>query len=296
MSDVSETPLLDTVDTPADLRKLAPGQLRQLADELRAEAAIEPDAVPTTPAKKETQIIAIYGKGGIGKSFTLANLSYMMAQQGKRVLLIGCDPKSDTTSLLFGGRACPTIIETSSRKKAAGEDVWLIGEAPRSGRDSAAGHLGQSLWLREIAGREDGPPPPVDLPAERAHGDFVRSLIADGLVTAVHDLSDGGLLVALAEMALAGDLGCGVDRLLLEGGDLHALFFGEGQARYLVTTDNSDPVIRAAAAAGVPHAFIGSVTTEARIVAPGVADVALSDLRDGHENFFPNLMRGELAA
>ncbi len=74
---------------------------------------------------KKTQIIAIYGKGGIGKSFTLANLSYMMSQLGKRVLLIGCDPKSDTTSLLFGGRSCPTIIETSSRKKAAGEAVQI---------------------------------------------------------------------------------------------------------------------------------------------------------------------------
>ncbi|MEZ5788344.1 MAG: chlorophyllide a reductase iron protein subunit X [Xanthobacteraceae bacterium] len=72
-----------------------------------------------------TQIIAIYGKGGIGKSFTLANLSYMLAQQNRRVLLIGCDPKSDTTSLLFGGRACPTIIETSARKKLAGEAVKI---------------------------------------------------------------------------------------------------------------------------------------------------------------------------
>ena len=94
-------------------------------ERLRAEAAIEPDAPATGPVTKETQIIAIYGKGGIGKSFTLANLSYMMAQQGKKVLLIGCDPKSDTTSLLFGGRACPTIIETSSRKKAAGEAVAI---------------------------------------------------------------------------------------------------------------------------------------------------------------------------
>ncbi|MBK1681371.1 chlorophyllide a reductase iron protein subunit X [Rhodocyclus tenuis] len=74
---------------------------------------------------RQTQIIAIYGKGGIGKSFTLSNLSYMMAQQGKRVLLIGCDPKSDTTSLLFGGRSVPTIIETSARKKAAGEEVSI---------------------------------------------------------------------------------------------------------------------------------------------------------------------------
>jgi chlorophyllide a reductase subunit X len=93
--------------------------------QLRSEAAIEPDAPSTGPVKKETQIIAIYGKGGIGKSFTLANLSYMMAQQGKRVLLIGCDPKSDTTSLLFGGRSCPTIIETSSKKKLAGEAVKI---------------------------------------------------------------------------------------------------------------------------------------------------------------------------
>jgi chlorophyllide a reductase subunit X len=96
-----------------------------LTDSLRAEAAIEPDPVATAAPGKTTQVIAIYGKGGIGKSFTLANLSYMMAQQGKRVLLIGCDPKSDTTSLLFGGRSCPTIIETSSRKKLAGETVAI---------------------------------------------------------------------------------------------------------------------------------------------------------------------------
>jgi chlorophyllide a reductase subunit X len=101
------------------------GGLLALVDSVRAEAAMEPDAVHLGEAKKETQIIAIYGKGGIGKSFTLANLSHMMAQQGKRVLLIGCDPKSDTTSLLFGGRACPTIIETSARKKAAGEEVEI---------------------------------------------------------------------------------------------------------------------------------------------------------------------------
>ena len=92
---------------------------------LKEEAAVPPDPVSTEPPSKSTQIIAIYGKGGIGKSFTLANLSYMMAQQGKKVLLIGCDPKSDTTSLLFGGKACPTIIETSSKKKLAGESVAI---------------------------------------------------------------------------------------------------------------------------------------------------------------------------
>jgi chlorophyllide a reductase subunit X len=92
---------------------------------LRREAEQEPDPVPTGPVTKETQIIAIYGKGGSGKSFALANLSYMMAQQGKRVLLIGCDPKSDTTSLLFGGKSTPTIIETTSRKKLAGEEIGI---------------------------------------------------------------------------------------------------------------------------------------------------------------------------
>ncbi len=95
---------------------------QRLRDEANAEPTLE---VPQGEPTSKTQIIAIYGKGGIGKSFTLANLSCMMAEQGKRVLLIGCDPKSDTTSLLFGGKACPTIIETSTRKKLAGEEVAI---------------------------------------------------------------------------------------------------------------------------------------------------------------------------
>ncbi|MTI44842.1 chlorophyllide a reductase subunit X [Roseibium hamelinense] len=94
-------------------------------DTLRKEAAAPLPEPITGPATKETQIIAIYGKGGIGKSFTLANLSYMLAQLGKKVLLIGCDPKSDTTSLLFGGKACPTIIQTSSKMKEAGADLKI---------------------------------------------------------------------------------------------------------------------------------------------------------------------------
>ena len=99
--------------------------LADMTAALRAEAAMEPDPVAVGEVKSETQIIAIYGKGGSGKSFALANLSYMMAQQGKRVLLIGCDPKSDTTSLLFGGKSTPSIIETSSAKKLAGDEVRI---------------------------------------------------------------------------------------------------------------------------------------------------------------------------
>ncbi len=103
----------------------APQTHEQYSEALREEARHEPEPLPVSDVKKETQIIAIYGKGGIGKSFTLANLSYMLAQTGRKVLLIGCDPKSDTTSLLFGGKACPTIIETSSKKKEAGEEVKI---------------------------------------------------------------------------------------------------------------------------------------------------------------------------
>jgi len=95
-----------------------------LIDAETTRPAAKPERSPQS-TRRTTEIIAIYGKGGIGKSFTLANLSYMMAQQSKKVLLIGCDPKSDTTSLLFAGRACPTIIETSTRKKLAGETVAI---------------------------------------------------------------------------------------------------------------------------------------------------------------------------
>ena len=99
--------------------------LKDFDQRLRDEANEPVEEIELTEPTKKTQIIAIYGKGGIGKSFTLANLSHMMAEMGKRVLLIGCDPKSDTTSLLFGGKACPTIIETSTRKKLAGEEVKI---------------------------------------------------------------------------------------------------------------------------------------------------------------------------
>ncbi|WP_192964248.1 chlorophyllide a reductase iron protein subunit X [Phycobacter azelaicus] len=110
--------------TKADAPKLK-DDIRSFDQRLREEADADLADVLPTETTKMTQIIAIYGKGGIGKSFTLANLSHMMAEQGKRVLLIGCDPKSDTTSLLFGGKACPTIIETSTRKKLAGEEVAI---------------------------------------------------------------------------------------------------------------------------------------------------------------------------
>jgi len=113
-----------TFDIP-DLKRGPQASVAEADRALREEANAPLDPIPVGEATSKTQIIAIYGKGGIGKSFTLANLSHMMAEQGKRVLLIGCDPKSDTTSLLFGGKACPTIIETSTRKRLAGEEATI---------------------------------------------------------------------------------------------------------------------------------------------------------------------------
>lgn len=114
-----------SIDADAGLEDSADDSQMDIRALLKDEADQGPDPVHTGEVTKETQVIAIYGKGGIGKSFSLANLSYNLTKQGKKVLLIGCDPKSDTTSLLFGGRSCPTIIETSSAKKAAGEDVKI---------------------------------------------------------------------------------------------------------------------------------------------------------------------------
>jgi phosphoribosylformylglycinamidine synthase subunit PurL len=160
--------------------------------------------------------------------------------------------------------------------KAEGETILLIGDTH--------GHLGQSLWLREIAGREDGPPPPVDLEAERKAGELVRRLIAEGKATAVHDLSDGGLLVAIAEMALAGDIGATLDEIAD-----HGFAFGEDQGRYLVTTRDPEAI----EAAGLPVRRIG--TTGGRAISGAGRDVGLDELRDAHEGFFPRLMGADAA-
>ena len=112
--------------------------------------------------------------------------------------------------------------------KGGGHDMLLVGGAP--------GWLGRSAWLATVAGREEGAPPPVDLAAERRNGEFVASLIAAGRVTAVQDLSDGGLAVALAEMAMAGGIGATIEA----SGPEHAFFFGEDQGRYVLTAEPAE--------------------------------------------------------
>jgi phosphoribosylformylglycinamidine synthase subunit PurL len=163
--------------------------------------------------------------------------------------------------------------------KAAGEDIYLIGDT--------AGHLGQSLYLREVHGREEGAPPPVDLQQERRNGDFARKLIEQGAVTAVHDVSDGGLLVALAEMAMAGNIGC---QLVAAAGRADAYWFGEDQARYIVTTKAPEALVQGASALNVSLRKIGVTMTEAVVFFDDGARASLDDLRQAHEAFLPALM------
>jgi phosphoribosylformylglycinamidine synthase len=171
--------------------------------------------------------------------------------------------------------------------KATGDVVMVIG--------TRGGHLGQSLWLRELHGREDGPPPPVDLTAERKAGDFVRAQIAAGALTAVHDVSDGGIAVTLAEMALAGGIGVLVQPA--GPGCVAKQFFAEDQGLYVATIDDSALMdfLIAADAAGVEVEPLGR-TIAKRIVfelAEGDFCVTLADLRAAHEGFFPALMGSE---
>lgn len=156
-----------------------------------------------------------------------------------------------------------------------GLDLVLIGDT--------IGELGQSLWLREILHREDGAPPHLDFAAERRNGDFVRGAIEAGQVAACHDVSDGGLLVALAEMALAGDSGAALH--VVAQTPPHAFWFGEDQARYVLATADGPAVLRAAAAAGVPALMLGASGGD-HLTLPGGIAISLTEMRAAHEAFF----------
>ena len=163
--------------------------------------------------------------------------------------------------------------------KGEGDAILLIGET--------SGWLGQSLYLREICGSEEGAPPPVDLAAERRHGEFVRALIRDGLPTAVHDVSDGGLLVTLAEMAMASGIGAVLEAP--PGVPGHAYWFGEDQGRYVITAKNADAVVQLASAAAVPVVRLGATGGEVLAVA-GERPLPVKDLRARFEAWLPAYM------
>ena len=164
--------------------------------------------------------------------------------------------------------------------KREGDAILLIGETK--------GHLGQSLYLREIEGREEGAAPPVDLAAEKKNGDFVRGLIEAGRVDTVHDCSDGGLLVAIAEMAMAGrtgaELAAGVDQPV-------SFWFGEDQARYVLALPQSEAIRIAEEAkrASVSVVFLGKTVGETMAI-EGTRACPISAMRSAHESWFPNYM------
>jgi phosphoribosylformylglycinamidine synthase len=183
--------------------------------------------------------------------------------------------------------------------KAAGDQIILLGKYP-------ACSLGQSIWLRELHGRKDGAPPSVNLQAERRAGEIVRQLIAEGLLSAVHDVADGGLAVAAVEMALAGNLGAHIDVYgPPDNCTLEEFLFGEGQACYIATVRTNEiaqQVCKRVEAEGLDFSYLGSVMSEPRIQIgdnPGysgsVASISLADLRDAHEGFFPRLMGADAA-
>ncbi|WP_424360562.1 AIR synthase-related protein [Methylocystis parvus] len=168
---------------------------------------------------------------------------------------------------------------------AEGQVILLIGET--------RGWLGQSAYLADICGRKEGAPPPVDLAAERRNGEFVRELVLSGRVTAAHDLSDGGLAVALAEMALAGGIGAAAPHA--PEGPAHAFLFGEDQSRYLVTAatrKDAEAIADSATKAGVPIYSLG-VTGGDSLILPGEAPILLTELRKAHETPLPAYMAGD---
>jgi phosphoribosylformylglycinamidine synthase len=182
------------------------------------------------------------------------------------------------------------VIEDAARAIGLAMPPWL--DVVLIGR--TVGWLGQSLWLREVAGREDGAPPPVDLAEERRVGDFVRAQIAAGAIRACHDVSDGGLLVAVAEMAMASGFGV---RLSAGPRDIpgHAFWFGEDQGRYVCGVPDSAALIRDAEAAGVPAVRIGYSGGQ-DLTLPDGGTISIKALRTAHEQFFPSWMDAKPAS
>src|SRR5512135_183535 len=178
-----------------------------------------------------------------------------------------------------------TISATLAFKRA-GDAILLVGET--------TGWLGQSVYLRDICGREGGAPPPVDLIEERENGDFVRALIRDGTLSAAHDLSDGGLGVALAEMAMAAGIGAKLDAAPSDI-PAHAHWFGEDQARYLVIVapPQVDAVLARARAANVPVWMIGRTGGDT-LTLPGERPILVTILRECFESWLPAYMAGKL--
>ncbi len=186
------------------------------------------------------------------------------------------------TPAVGGVGLIPDLAYFSSLEGAKkGDTLILIGETK--------GWLGASIYLREILRREDGAPPPVNLGLEKLNGNYVRRLIRNRRVNAVHDCSDGGLAVTAIEMALASNIGIHLKNPTHISG--HAWYFGEDQARYLISVEpNSvNPVISTAQGLNIHAEIVGSVGGD-MVSGDNAFDISLSQLRKLHEDWLPNLM------
>lgn len=230
----------------------------------------------------------------------------IMAQLAQSVVGMGEAAKSLDTPVVSGNvslynetdgmaiQPCPVIgmvgvidnVETAigNRFTAADQDVVLLGHS-----NDDDGWLGMSLYARHIANRKDGAPPPVDLDAERRNGDFLRNQINIGAVSAAHDISDGGLAVALVEMAMSTDFGVDVD--MPDTVTSHGWAFGEDQARYIVALSDTASFMAAAKAAGVPAQKIGTTNTSGELKFGTDDAISQEELEKIFESVIPDMMR-----
>ncbi len=232
---------------------------------------------PERPEIMGTFVHAIKGIGQACRALNFpvvsGNVSLYNETNGKAIL---------PTPTIGGVGLLPDIDKMATLAfKATGHAIILIG-----GHGS---HMGQSAYLRDTLGREEGPPPPVDLELEKKHGDLVRAMIRSGQTTAVHDLSDGGLIMALTDMALASNLGAKIQ--IPKNIAAHITLFAEDQARYLITCkpEKTSELLRNAETSGVPASRIGTVTPSALII-EGHATISLNMLRAAHEDWLPDYM------
>ena len=235
---------------------------------------------PEKPAIMGQIVEAVRGMGEACRSLEFpvvsGNVSLYNETEGQAILptpTIGAvglvQDYAKTAGIAFGGE---------------GEAVILLGETK--------GWLGASLYLRELCGRTDGAPPPVPLHRERRTGEFVRELIGTGQTASVHDLSDGGLLVALAEMAMASDIGVSIEPV--RGVPLHGWCFGEDQARYLIAVPQADAgrILELALRAQVPARVIGK-TGGTDLILEGSGAISVAELKQAHEGWLPGFMSGQ---
>ena len=237
------------------------------------------------PEKPDIMAQIVGSVSGIGKACELL---------GTPVVSGNVSLYNETNSMAI--QPCPVIgmvgvIENweqavSTKISSAGLHLLVIGEDTQT--DSTATRwLGSSVYAKLIAGREGGAPPPVDLEAEKLHGEFVRSMIADGLVHAAHDISDGGLLFCLVEMLMDRAIGA---ELIVPDDDVHGWAFGEHQSRYILATSQPEQIMQKAKAADIPLMPLGKTDNSGELTVTGNDPISISGLLDISENVIPGRM------